>query len=200
MQGNLLEKKNKEKVSIINNSLIDMIKNPDFIISNTAYFYRHIEKNTFLIYIYIFKLLINTDEYLEHKYNRYIKRFKKENPYNLYFISNIDTTGELDLLIKIKEKVKYLHYYYNNEDGRIYFSSKEYVDSKWFLSIMTMLLDNTKNDDTKEINICYTIPNKHISRIVNKDELNNFLKEFVYYNIKVERTNKSKQVSKKRCN
>ena len=194
MHTNPLVKKNKEKVSLIINSLIDMMKNPDLIVNSTAYFYRQIEKNTFLIYLYIFKLLINTDDYLEHKYNRYIKRFKKENPYNLYYISNIGASSELDLLLTIKEKVKYLNYYYNDEDKKIYFNEKEYVDSKWFLSIMTMLLDNTKNDDTKEINICYTIPNRHISRITNKDEQDDFLQEFVYYNIKVERTDKTKQV------
>ena len=150
MHTNPLVKKNKEKVSLIINSLIDMMKNPDLIVNSTAYFYRQIEKNTFLIYLYIFKLLINTDDYLEHKYNRYIRRFKKENPYNLYYISNIDASSELDLLLTIKEKVKYLNYYYNDEDKKIYFNEKEYVDSKWFLSIMTMLLDNTKNDDTKK--------------------------------------------------
>ena len=79
MHTNPLIKKNKEKVSLIINSLIDMMKNPELIVNSTAYFYRQIEKNTFLIYIYIFKLLINTEDYLDHKYNRYIKRFPKEN-------------------------------------------------------------------------------------------------------------------------
>ena len=71
------------------------------------------------------------------------------------FISNIDSNSELDLLFKIKEKAKYLDYYYNAEQERIYFNEKEYVDAKWFLSLMAIVLDNTKNDDTKEINICY---------------------------------------------
>ena len=194
MQTNPLVKKNKEKVSLIINSIIDMIKNPETIVNSSAYFYRPNEKTTFLVYLYIFKLLINTDDYLEHKYNRYIKRFPKENPYNLYFITNIDATSELDLLIKIKEKVKYLNYHYDIEQEKIYFNDKEYIDSKWFLALMTIVLDNTKNDDTKEINICYTIPNRHISRITNKEDLDTFLSEFVYYNIKVERTDKTRQV------
>lgn len=194
MPINELAQKNKDKVSLIINSIIEMIKNPDTIVNSMAYFYRPNEKNTFIIYLYIFKLLINTDDYLEHKYNRYIKRFSKEIPYNLLFISNIDSNSELDLLFKIKEKAKYLDYYYNAEQERIYFNEKEYVDAKWFLSLMAIVLDNTKNDDTKEINICYTIPNKHISRITEKEELEAFLSEFVYYNIKVERTDKTRQV------
>ena len=194
MQTDSLIQKNKEKVSLIINSIIDMIKNPELIINNFAYFYRHNEKNTFIVYIYLFKLLINTDEYLEHKYNKYIKRFPALSPYNLYLISNIDATNSLDLLLKIKERIKYLNYYYNVEEEKIYFNNKEYVDAKWFLSLMAIVLDNTKNDDTKEINICYTIPNKHISRVTNKEDLDSFLQEFVYYNIKVERTDKTRQV------
>ena len=194
MQTDSLIQKNKEKVSLIINSIIDMIKNPELIINNFAYFYRHNEKNTFIVYIYLFKLLINTDEYLEHKYNKYIKRFPVLSPYNLYLISNIDATNSLDLLLKIKERIKHLNYYYNVEEEKIYFNDKEYVDAKWFLSLMAIVLDNTKNDDTKEINICYTIPNKHISRVTNKEDLDSFLQEFVYYNIKVERTDKTRQV------
>ena len=194
MQTDSLIQKNKEKVSLIINSIIDMIKNPELIINSSAYFYRHNEKNTFIVYIYLFKLLINTDEYLEHKYNKYIKRFPVLSPYNLYLISNIDATNSLDLLLKIKERIKYLNYYYNVEEEKIYFNNKEYVDAKWFLSLMAIVLDNTKNDDTKEINICYTIPNKHISRVTNKEDLDSFLQEFVYYNIKVERTDKTRQV------
>ena len=194
MQTESLIQKNKEKVALIINSIIDMIKNPELIINSSAYFYRHNEKNTFIVYIYLFKLLINTDEYLEHKYNKYIKRFPVLSPYNLYLISNIDATDSLDLLLKIKERIKYLNYYYNVEEEKIYFNDKEYVDAKWFLSLMAIVLDNTKNDDTKEINICYTIPNKHISRITNEEDLDSFLQEFIYYNIKVERTDKTRQV------
>lgn len=194
MPFNELVEKNKDKVSFIINSIIEMIKNPDTIVNSSAYFYRPNEKNSFLVYIYIFKLLINTDDYLEQKYNRYIKRFKKETPYNLLYISNIDSNSELDLLLKIKDKVKHLNYYYNIEQERIYFKDKEYIDVKWFLSLLAIVLDNTKNDDTKEINICYTIPNKHISKITNKEELDKFLSEFIYYNIKVERTDKTRQV------
>lgn len=194
MQANPLVKQNKEKVSLIINALIDMIKNPDNIVNSSAYFYRPNEKNTFIVYLYLFKLLINNDDYLEHKYHRYLRRFQKETPYNLYFISNIDSNSELDLLLKIKDRIKYLNYHYSNDEGKIYLGTKEYVDAKWFLSLMAMLLDNTKNDDTKEINICYTIPNKHISKVTNISNLDSFLQEFVYYNIKVERTDKTRQV------
>ena len=194
MQTTQLVQKNKEKVALIINSIIDMIKNPEAIINSSAYFYRPNEKNTFIVYIYLFKLLINSADYLEHKYQRYISRFQIISSYNLYLISNIDATNPLDLLLKVKDRIKYMNYYYNNDEDKIYFNEKEYIDAKWFLSIMAMLLDNTKNDDTKEINICYTIPNKHISRISDKEELDSFLKEFIYYNIKVERTDRTRQV------
>lgn len=194
MQTNSLIKKNKEKVSLIINSLIDMLKNPDTIVNSSAYFYRNNEKNTFIVYLYIFKLLINNEEYLEHKYNRYTKRFPTSIPYNLYYVTNINADNELDLLFKIKDKIKFLNYYYNADEEKIYFNDKEYVDSKWFLSLMAIVLDNTKNDDTKEINICYTIPNKHISRVTKKEDLDAFLQEFIYYNIKVERTDNTRQV------
>ena len=186
--------KNKEQVSLIINSIIDMIKNPDSIVNSSAYFYRYNEKITFIVHIYIFKLLINTPDYLEHKYKKYINRFPESIPYNLYLVSNISAKNELDLLLEIKERIKYLDYYYNPTEGKIYFNDKEYVESKWFLSLMAIVLDNTKNDDTREINICYTIPNKHISHISDKDKLDEFLSEFVYYNIKVQRTDKTRQV------
>lgn len=194
MSTSSLMKKTKEQVSFIINSLIDIIKNPDFIVNSSAYFYRPDEKSTFLIHIYLFKLLINTTDYLEHKYKKYMNKFPESIPYNLYLISNISAKNELELLIAIKEKIKYLDYYYNVTEGKIYFNDKEYVESKWFLSFMALLLDNTKNDDAKEINICYTIPNKHISHISDKEKLEEFLGEFVYYNIKVQRTDKTRQV------
>ena len=72
------------------------------------------------------------------------------------------------------------------------FAKSDIKDAFWYREIGIYIID--PDDDTKEINICYTIPNRHISRITNKDELDNFLQEFVYYNIKVERTDKTKQV------
>ena len=194
MQTTELIIKNKEKVSLIINSLIDMIKNPEVLINSSAYFYRQNEKNTFIVYLYIFKLLINTNEYIEHKYNMYIKRFSKPKSSNLFLISNIEADNELDLLLKVKERVKYLDYYYNVEENEIYVNNHEHIDVKWFLSLMSILLDNTKNDDSKEINICYTIPNRRISRVTNKNNIDSFLREFVYYNIRVERTDKTHQV------
>ena len=189
-----LIQKNKEKISLIINSIIDMINNPDSVVNSSAYFYRQNEKNTFIVYLYLFKLLINTKEYLETKYQKYIRRFPVSSPYNLFLITNINAKNELDLLLEIKERIKYLNYYYSAEEEKIYFNDKEYVDTKWFLSLIAILLDNTKTDDSKEINICYTIPNKHISHISEKDKLDDFLHEFVYYNIKVQRTDKTRQV------
>lgn len=194
MQESTLIKKNKEKVSLIINSIIEMIKNPDQPVKKSAYFYRIPERNSFIIYLYLFKLLINDNDYLEEKYNNYLTRFISKKNYDTEKISNISAPNELSLLYKIKEKISLLEYTYNDEEERIYFKDKTYVSSKWLITLISLLLDNTKNNDTKEINICYTIPNKNISKVTEESELTNFLGEFTYYNIKVKRTDKTRQV------
>ena len=83
MLDNATMKKTKEKVSFIINSLIEMIKNPNLPVNNSAYFYRTTEKNNFIIHIYLFKLLINEPDYLEMKYKNklitelFLNKFKK---------------------------------------------------------------------------------------------------------------------------
>lgn len=194
MQEVSLIKKTKEQVSLIINSLIEMIKNPTLPVSNSAYFYRHTEKNTFIIYIYLFKLLINDNDYLEMKYNAYISRFDKKAPCNLKHISNIKAENELDLMYKIKEKLNLLEFYYLEETEKICFYDETYVDSRWFLTILSLLLDNTRNNESKEINICYTIPSKNVIKVTDIKDKERFLSEFTYYNIKVKRTDKTRQV------
>ena len=60
--------------------------------------------------------------------------------------------------------------------------------------LISLILDNSRNNDIKEINICYTIPSRRISKVTSSDQVDEFLKEFTYYNIKVKRTDKTKQV------
>lgn len=187
-------KKTKEKVSSIINSIIEMIKNPNLPVNNSAYFYRINEKNTFIVHLYLFKLLINESDYLEIKYQNYISRFPFENPYDLTKITDIKASNELELLCKIKEKIKNLEYIYNDEEEKIIFPDNSYINSKWLITVISLLLDNTKNQDSKEINICYTIPNKEISKLTESTDYNDFLKEFTYYNIKIKRTSNTRQV------
>ena len=187
-------KKTKEKVSLIINSIIEMIKNSKLRITSSAYFYRIQEKNNFIIYLYLFKLLINSNDYLEMKYLKYFSRFQVEKHYSLERITNIHANDELDLLYKIKDEIQLLEFTYNDDEEKIYFKDDKYVNSKWLITLISLLLDNTKNDELKEINICYTIPSKGIAKITDLSEKEQFLKEFTYYNINVKRTDKTKQV------
>lgn len=194
MLDNATMKKTKEKVSFIINSLIEMIKNPNLPVNNSAYFYRTTEKNNFIIHIYLFKLLINEPDYLEMKYKNYMSRFTIENHYNLSNITNIEAETELDLLFIIREKISYLDYTYNDEEEKIYFKDKTFINSKWLITIISLILDNTKNYDSKEINICYTIPSKEVSKLNDANSQEEFLSEFTYYNIRVKRTDQTRQV------
>lgn len=194
MLDNATMKKTKEKVSFIINSLIEMIKNPNLPVNNSAYFYRITEKNNFIIHIYLFKLLINEPDYLEMKYKNYISRFTIENHYNLSSITNIEVETELDLLFIIREKISHLDYTYNDEEEKIYFKDKTFINSKWLITIISLILDNTKNYDSKEINICYTIPSKEVSKLNDANSQEEFLSEFTYYNIRVKRTDQTRQV------
>lgn len=58
----------KEQVSLIINSLIETIRNPHLPVNNSSYFYHPKEKKIYLIFLYLFKLLINDKDYLEIKY------------------------------------------------------------------------------------------------------------------------------------
>lgn len=185
----------KEYVSLIINALIEMIKNPNQPLANNAYYYRDLERENFIIYLYIFKLLINDKDYLEKKYTNYLKNFKNNISHtNLSLITNIECQHELDLLLKIKEELSYNEYYFNYQDKKIYLKNQKYIDSKWLLSFFSILLDKTENNNTKEINICYTIPNKDIVKVVDLKNKDRFLSEFQYYNIKVKHTDTKKAI------
>lgn len=180
-----LTNKIKNHSSLIINSLIEMIKNPTKQIKDNAYFYHQKERNTFIIYLYLFKLLINNEEYLEKRYN-IIKEKNREIPPN---ITNIPYTNELDLLLKIKNILRVNRINYNSETSKIYFNDTDYINSKWFITFMTSLLDKTKNNEKKEINICYTIPNNDLSKVTDAKNKNDFLSQFTYYSIKIKNIN-----------
>ncbi len=192
MKDTNIFKKTREQISLVINYLVDMIKAPNLVVNKSEYFYRHNERNLFVIYLYLFKLIINDKEYITKKYNNYNKRFINRTSYNTSNITNIETTNELQLLLIIKEKISTLEFTYNKEN--IYFNDNTYIDSKWLLSTLTLLLDNVRNDESKEINICYTIPSKEITKVTEKEQREKFLREFTFYNIKVKRTDTTKQV------
>ena len=190
----MINQTNKEQISSIINSIIEMIKCPDLSIVNNAYFYHPNAKNIFVLYLYIFKLTINNNEYLENKYNEYLKKYPNSNHFDIKKVTDIDCSNELDLLLKIKDKINLTNYKYNEDEQKIIFDDETYVDCKWFLTFISIILDNTKNNENKEINICYTIPNKDISKIKDPEEKNNFLSQFRYYSIRVRHTDNTKPV------
>ncbi len=192
----MVESKKQVKEQIINmiNALVDIVNNPTMTINKSSYFYHKTSKNNFIIYMYIFKLLINDMEYLEQKYNEYVSKYPKKIYYNILNITNIEYIKEIDLILKIKEKLTLDNYQINFEEERIYFEDKTYVDYKWFLTFLSVLLDNTKNDEYKEINICYTIANKDTKKAKDKKDQDKFMECFKYYRINVKHVNSKKAV------
>ena len=187
-------KGSKDRIIKIINSLIGIIKNPEIIVSDSAYFYHIKEKNNFIIHLYLFKLLINDNGYLDTKYNEYISKFGNKTKYLVNRITNIDAKDELDLLYKVKIKIKDLDYLYSDKESRIYFKDGTYVNSTWFITLISLVLDNVRSDDFKEINICYTIASRDITRLENNMDIEKFLANFSYYNITVRRTNKTRMI------
>ena len=182
------------QISFIINSLISLIKNPKTIIKNNDYFYHPVSKNKFIIYLYLFKLTINDQEYLTQKYNNYISKYPQKTYYQINGITNIQYTKELDLLLKIKDKLTITNYSYEENTNKIIFSDQTYVDAKWLLAFLSLILDNTKQKENKEINIYYTIPDKNTPKLKDSQDIKKFLKSFTYYSIKVKQNDENKNL------
>lgn len=186
-------KKNKKSIKYIVDSLIELSKNKDSFIKDNNYFYHPEARKQFIVFLYLFKLEINNKNYLERKY----ELLKTKYPKDISLSSkktNIEGTNSLNILLQIKEKISSNYYNYNSKENKIYFFDQTYVDAKWFLSYLSFLLDNTKNEENKEINICYTIPSKDLQRIKKKEEKESFLSNFTFYHIKVSHTDLKKTV------
>ncbi len=184
----------KEQVSLTISSLIEIIKHPNLPLNSSSYFYHETATHTFNIYIYIYKLLLNDIDYLEMKFNKYKEETENILNFKLEAFSNIECQDEIDLLSKLKNRFSSLEYYYDYEQKRIIFSDEKFIDTRWLINFLSLIIDNKENDRTKEINICYTIPNKDIIRIEDAENLNNFLSQFQFYSIKVKHTDNKRPV------
>jgi len=184
----------KEQVSLIINSLIETIRNPHLPVNNSSYFYHPKEKKIYLIFLYLFKLLINDKDYLEIKYKKYQEEYPSALNFDLLRISNIECKDTFDLLCKIKEKQILNEFNYDEEANKIIFYDDSFIDSKWFLAFIPLLLDNVRNNDSKEINICYTIPSKDIFKVSTPEDKMAFLKEFTFYSIRIKHIDNTKPV------
>lgn len=187
-------RKNKDAISLIVDSLINMIKNPHVLIEKFSYCYHQAERTKFMISIILFKLMINDKEYIKSKYECYLKKYNSRDEFDLNKITNIASDTELDLILNVKNILNEQAYYYDSDKNIIVFN-EYWIDAKWLTTFITLLLDNSKNNKfNKEINICYTIPNRDINKLTDVNDKEEFLSHFTYYSIKVKHTDSSKPV------
>ena len=105
-------KQQQKDVSLIVDSLINMITNKDTLIENTEYYYHNNARYSFLYAIYIFKLIINNNEYLTEKYHEYLETIKEKTNNNsdikeidLKKVTNIEAANVIELLINVRELI-----------------------------------------------------------------------------------------------
>lgn len=183
----------KEQISLIIESLIEMVKNPKRQVSECSYFYHEKERKTFRIFIYLFKLIVNDKNYLKKRYEEYKNKFPN-NEFQPKEITNIKCKDELELLLSIQEKLVQLEFHYSEKTNLLMFVDGTFIQMGWLSAITPHILNNTSGTETKEINICYTIPEKEIQKVTSKNKTEDFLSKFTYYNIKVKHTDKSKEI------
>ncbi len=192
-------RKQQNDISLIIDSLIKMITYKDILIDNTEYYFHNNARNNFLYSLYIFKLIINSNEYLTDKYNEYLTHIKDKVNKNTNLkeisikkISNIKIFNVIDLLIYVREQV--INKGYLIKDNKIYLDN-EYIDATWLAQVISLIFDSKKGETSKKnITICYTIPNKDIKKIEEEKDLDKLLSQFTYYYIKVKYTDKTKPI------
>lgn len=188
----------KFQINTIIDSLIELIKNPTELIKSRNFITHNEERKQFLIYIYIFKLIINDNEYLTKKYYSYLNKYPNYKEFNLNNISNIKVTNDLELLLQIKSKFLVSPYKYDKNNNFIYFDDDTYIECNYFLTLLILILDNIEtNTINNEINICYSIPNKDIKKLDNRENINSFLDNFIYYNLNIKHTDNTKKIKDK---
>ncbi len=183
----------KKQIALIIDALFEMIKNPKRPVSECTYYYREKERKVFSIFLYLFKLMVNDQSYLELKYEEYLQKYDHKE-FDLPDITNIASQNELDLILNIKQKLLSTEYLYSEKDNAIIFKDETYIEVNWLLTFITMLFDTPSKEDANEINICYTIPEKEIEKIESLKNIDAFLSNFTYYNIIVKHTDKDKAI------
>ncbi|MGN1338218.1 MAG: hypothetical protein ACI4WW_07065 [Candidatus Coprovivens sp.] len=183
----------KIKISTVIDSLVDIVKNSNDTLDKSSYFYHSEERKIFIIYLYIYKLLINNDDYIKEKYYLYKEHIRNRADNDISEISNIEADDELDLLLRIKQKLFISKFHYDDEDGTIYLEDDSWFDSEWFIILITLIIDNiSKNKSNKQINICYAIGSTELTKLENREDMEQFLSNYTYYNIKIKQVDKNK--------
>ena len=183
----------KDQVSLIIETILEMIKNPKKQVSECSYFYHEKERKTFSVFLYLFKLMVNDQAYLESRYEDYLTKYEHKD-FQLPDITNIESHNELDLILNIKQKLLTSDYQYVQKTNRLKFIDDTYIDINWLITFISLLFSGTNGEETKEINICYTIPDKEIEKVVKEGDIDRFLGNFTYYNIVVKHTDTSKEI------
>ena len=189
-------------ISRIIDSLTNMIVNKDIYIENTDYFYHAKDRQEFIISLYLLKLLINNFDYIKNKHLDFLKEVKGFIPdrkiskeANLKYITNFNVRNSLELIKVIREYLKKEDYSYNFNEQKLYFNEIMWVDAKWLMAYLALVLDNKKGStEHKDIKICYTIPEKETKKITDINDLDYFLSQFTYYDINVKYSDKVKAV------
>ena len=178
------------KITKLIDALVEMLQNRDNLLQDYSYNYQTSNVHLLLIHLYFYKLAITDKELLRTKYLNYKNKFISKKEINLSKITNIKAESEFDLLLKIKDK----NFDYSfNQNGAIVFLDNSWVDSKWLLPFLCMILED-KQESEKEINICYAFPSSDITKLTSKDDELFFLSHFTYYNIKVKHVDKTKPI------
>lgn len=178
------------KITKLIDALVEMLQTRDNLLQDYSYNYQTSNVHLLLIHLYFYKLAITDKELLRTKYLNYKNKFISKKEINLSKITNIKAESEYDLLLKIKEK----NFDYSfNQNGAIVFLDNSWVDSKWLLPFLCMILEDKKESE-KEINICYAFPSSDITKLTSKDDELFFLSHFTYYNIKVKHVDKTKPI------
>lgn len=188
----------KIQINMIIDSLVELIKNPSKLIKKISFITHDEERKEFLIYTYLFKLIINDNDYLSQKYYTYLNKYPNIKPINLENITNIKANNDLELLLTIKEKVLSMPYKYDKTTNNISFNDNTYIDCNYFLTLIILILDNSqKNSINNEINICYTIPSKDLKKIDDRDKIHTFLHNFTFYSLNIKHVDQTKKIKDK---
>lgn len=183
----------KRQVSLIIDSLVEIIKNPQNNLNKMSYYYHPLERKKFIIELTIFKLFINDKTYLEEKYFKYKNKIKNRKDIDLEKISNISSSSEIELLIKIKNLLLASKHYYNETDNLVYIDDNNWFDATWLITLLELLIKQEKTLYNQDIKICYAIAGKNIKHLDSLEDKDEFLNTFTIYvlDIKNPEMNKS---------
>jgi len=174
---------NKEKISHLSKTLLDLFKDNNSSLKNCSYFYHQEERQNYIIYLYLYKLCINSQAYLKDKYQKLKSSSNSIQEKNLSLITNIEAPDILHLLFQIRNIFKNNFFYYDSSKDLIYFSDNLYVSCSWFITFTSSLLSRKNNNEYHDIIIYYAIPNKNTPHLTEEKDTDNFLLSFTFYSV-----------------